>query len=85
MEWIDRTPTRAVLGVGLCMMIVLLVRGLDIGPLHTDVIIHRAWFDEVGIRGFSQRYFDWNQRHLLVGPTNTLACVLSRKTICPIT
>lgn len=47
---------------------VLLLRGLDIGPLQTDVIIHRAWFKEVGVGGFSQRIFADNQRHILYGP-----------------
>jgi hypothetical protein len=57
-----------VLAIGTGLLAVLLARGLDIGPLQTDVIIFRAWFREVGVEGFSQRYFDVNQRHVLVGP-----------------
>src|SRR5258708_23779214 len=49
-----------------------MLRGLDIGPLHTDVIIERAWFKEVGIAGFPQRMFDSNQRHILFGPLYAL-------------
>jgi len=67
------SPVWIVLLIGSGVLIILLLHGLDIGPLHTDVIIHRAWFDEVGIAGFSARYFERNQRHLLVGPLNTLA------------
>ncbi|MCC7209636.1 MAG: hypothetical protein IT323_20165, partial [Anaerolineae bacterium] len=51
----------------------LLLRGLDIGPLHPDVLIHRAWLAEVGAAGFTERYLAVNQRHLLVGPVNAAA------------
>jgi len=70
------SPVWIVLLIGNGVLIILLLRGLNIGPLHTDVIIHRAWFDEVGIAGFSARYFERNQRHLLVGPLNALAYAL---------
>jgi hypothetical protein len=56
------------LAIGLGLFLILLVRGLDFGPLQTDVIIIRSWFSQVGVGGFSQRYFDVNQRHILAGP-----------------
>src|SRR5690242_17553944 len=62
------TPTLIVLLIGSALFLVLLARGLDIGPLQTDVIIQRAWFKEVGVAGFSQRLFADNHRHILVGP-----------------
>ncbi len=65
---IRRSPTLIVLLIGTALLLVLLARGLNIGPLHTDVIIQRAWFKEVGVVGFPQRLFDSNQRHVLVGP-----------------
>src|SRR5258708_32850930 len=65
---IRRSPTLIVLLIGTALLLVLLARGLNIGPLHTDVIIQRAWFKEVGVAGFPQRLFDSNQRHVLVGP-----------------
>src|SRR5260221_13541234 len=65
---IRRSPTLIVLLIGTALLLVLLARGLNIGPLHTDVIIQRAWFKEVGVAGFPQRVFDSNQRHVLAGP-----------------
>lgn len=64
--WVAATLCVVVLGA-------LLVRGLDYGPLHTDVIIIRAWFDESGVDGFTARYWETNRRHPLVGPLYTLA------------
>ena len=63
-----KSPALAVLLIGLILFLVLLIRGLNIGPLQTDVIIIRAWFHDVGVSGFSQRYFEANQRHILAGP-----------------
>jgi hypothetical protein len=68
MHSITRSPLRTVLLLGVGVLLVLIVRGLDIGPLQTDVIIAYAWFHEVGVRGWTERYLDVNQRHLLVGP-----------------
>jgi hypothetical protein len=70
---VTRSPVLTVLIIGLGLFLVLLLRGLDYGPLQTDVLIIRAWFSEVGAAGFSQRYFDVNQRHLLVGPIYSFA------------
>lgn len=67
-----KSPVLLALIVGGCLLFILLVRGLDIGPLQTDVIIFRAWFREVGLGGFSERYFAVNQRHFLVGTLYTL-------------
>ncbi len=61
------SPTVVVVIIGGALFCVLLARGLDIGPLQTDVIIHRAWFKELGVAGFSQRLFASNQRHILYG------------------
>jgi hypothetical protein len=65
-----------VLIIGTVLLAVLLVRGLNIGPLQTDVIIIRAWFKEVGAEGFTTRYFGVNQRHVLVGPLYSFAYLL---------
>ena len=75
-QTLKHSPLWTVCLVGLGALVVLVARGLDIGPLHTDVLIHRAWFSEVGPEGFTKRYLDWNQRHLLVGPVNAAAYVL---------
>src|SRR5512144_1811280 len=64
---LSRAPTLVVLVVGLLLFLVLLARGLDFGPLQTDVIIIRSWFKQVGVDGFAQRYFEVNQRHILAG------------------
>src|SRR5258708_4038979 len=69
---IRRSPTWIVLLIGTALLLLLLARGLNIGPLHTDVIIQRAWFHEVGVAGFPQRMFDSNQRHMLYGPLYAL-------------
>src|SRR5260221_5777828 len=69
---IRRSPAWIVLLIGTALLLVLLARGLNIGPLHTDVIIQRAWFHEVGVAGFPQRMFDSNQRHVLYGPIYAL-------------
>lgn len=62
------SPALIVLIIGGLLFCVLLARGLDIGPLQTDVIIQRSWFKQFGVAGFSQRLFADNQRHILVGP-----------------
>jgi hypothetical protein len=67
-RFIGQRPTLTVLVFGLILFTILLSRGLDIGPLQTDVIIIRAWFHDVGVSGFSQKYFEVNQRHILAGP-----------------
>jgi hypothetical protein len=68
MKRLVNSPSVLVFLSGCMVILILLLRGLDIGPLHTDVIIHYAWFDEFGVSGFPDRYFDGNQRHPLVGP-----------------
>jgi hypothetical protein len=68
LRFISDSPALTVLAIGLGLFSILLVRGLDFGPLQTDVIIIRSWFNQVGVGGFSQRYFDVNQRHILAGP-----------------
>ena len=73
---IRRSPTWIVLLIGIVLLLALLARGLNIGPLHTDVIIQRAWFREVGAAGFPQRMFDSNQRHVLYGPWYALMFTL---------
>jgi hypothetical protein len=65
---IRRSPLWIVFIICAGLLMKLIVRGLDIGPLHTDVVIMRAWFHEVGIGGYVDRYLDVNQRHLLDGP-----------------
>src|SRR5262249_49818478 len=71
-----RSPMVLTLVVGLLLLAILMIRGLDIGPLQTDVIIIRAWFHQAGVGGFSQRYFDANQRHILAGPVIALGYAL---------
>src|SRR5258708_1967583 len=73
---IRRSPAWIVLLIGTTLLLVLLARGLNIGPLHTDVIIQRAWFHEVGVAGFPQRMFDSNLRHVLYGPLYALMYAL---------
>jgi hypothetical protein len=65
---LKRSALATVLIVTSVFLLILLLRGMNFGPLQTDIIIIRAWFDEVGVGGFAKRYFDVNQRHLLVGP-----------------
>ncbi len=67
------SPVLLLFVVALAALAILLLRDLDFGHLQTDVIIMRAWMREVGVEGFTQRYLDVNQRHLLVGPLYTLA------------
>ncbi len=55
------------------MFAIVAVRGLNIGPLDTDVIIMRAWYKETGKIGFAERYFAVNQRHPLAGPVISMA------------
>src|SRR5579859_7732073 len=69
---VKRSPAMVVLIIGSLLLAILFARGLDIGPLHTDIIIQRAWFHEVGVAGFPQRMFDSNQRHILYGPIYAL-------------
>ncbi|HLY26381.1 MAG TPA: hypothetical protein VKQ72_08585 [Aggregatilineales bacterium] len=69
---IERSPALIVLSIGSLLLAILVARGLNIGPLHTDIIIQRAWFHEVGVAGFPQRMFDSNQRHILYGSVYAL-------------
>ncbi len=64
---LKRSPALTVLIIGGVLLGILVLRGLDIGPLHTDIIIQRAWFKQVGVAGFPQRMFDSNERHVLYG------------------
>jgi hypothetical protein len=75
-RFVPRSPGLIVLIIGAVLLTMLVVRGLNIGPLQTDVIIIRAWFKEVGAEGFSARYFGVNQRHVLVGPLYSFAYLL---------
>ncbi|MBC8170667.1 MAG: hypothetical protein H7X77_03310, partial [Anaerolineae bacterium] len=50
----------------------LMLRGLNIAPLHTDIFILRGWFDQFGTNGFADYYFEINQRHPLVGVIYTI-------------
>jgi|GEM_PF-2881695 len=55
-----------------CMVLIgLLIRGLNIAPLHTDVFVMRGWFEQFGREGFADYYFAINQRHPLVGSIYT--------------
>lgn len=60
-----RHPSGVLLGIGVVFLVVLILCGLDIGPLDTDVIITRAWYREAGFAGFIARFFAINQRHPL--------------------
>ena len=80
---ISRSPFWIIRLSGAGALALLLIRGLDIGPLHTDVLIHRAWFSEVGVGGFAERYLDWNQRHLLVGLINQAAYLVFHENDLP--
>lgn len=80
---LQRSPLALVGVIGALFLCLLVVRGLNFGALQTDIIIIRAWFDEVGVGGFTQRYFDVNQRHLLVGPLVSAAYTLFGKQDAP--
>ncbi len=61
------SPLLLTLIIGLLLFSILLIRGLDFGPLQTDIIIQRAWFQEVGVAGFPAKMLEVNQRHILYG------------------
>ncbi|MBZ0291017.1 MAG: hypothetical protein K8L99_00470 [Anaerolineae bacterium] len=76
MTVVKRSPMLLVLLVGMVLLLVMVLRGLDYGPLQTDVIIFRSWAKEVGIAGLSARFLESNQRHLLSGPMAAAAMTL---------
>ena len=62
---IRNSPVLCLFLLALVVLGVLILRGLDFGPLHTDVLILRAWYHEFGLLDFIHQYFDVNQRHIL--------------------
>jgi hypothetical protein len=61
-----------VLLIGTIILLVLLVRGLNFGPLHTDIEVQIVWAKAYSFWEFIKRYQEFNQRHLLAGPRNAL-------------
>jgi hypothetical protein len=73
MAYIRRSPFVVVLSFGIGALAVLLARGLTFGPLHTDMEVSLVWIRAYGIKGYIERYMDFNQRHVLAGPRNAVA------------
>ena len=71
--FLRRSPVVLVLLFGLVTIAVLVIRGLNFGPLHTDIEVSLVWIDTYGIWGFIEQYIEFNQRHILAAPRNAFA------------
>jgi hypothetical protein len=69
---VRHSPLLLVLIIGLGILFILVARGLNFGPLHTDIEVQIVWAKAYGFRGFIEKYLEFNQRHLLAGPRNAL-------------
>ncbi len=83
MTHLRRSPALLVLLFGLVTMTVLVIRGLNFGPLHTDIEVFLVWIDAYGIRGYIDHYLEFNQRHILAAPRNALVYWAFRDSMLP--
>jgi hypothetical protein len=80
---VRNSPLLIVLIIGSVVLAVLLLRGLDFGPLHTDLEVMTVWAETYNFSEFVEKYHELNQRHLLGGPRNALAIKLFGTNMLP--
>lgn len=80
---VRESPLLMVLIIGAAILGVLLLRGLDFGPLHTDLEVMTVWAESYSFSEFVEKYHEFNQRHLLGGPRNALAIKLFGRNMLP--
>jgi hypothetical protein len=81
---VRRSPLLMVLLIGTLILFVLVLRGLNFGPLHTDIEVQIVWAKAYGFRGFVEKYQEFNQRHLLAGPRNAISYRLFGRHMFPL-
>jgi hypothetical protein len=79
-----RSPLFMVALIGTAILFILVIRGLDFGPLHTDVEVLIVWAKAYGFWGFIERFHEFNQRHVLAGPATALVSVLFGHNMFPL-